>query len=404
MRELVVALAGTRVGRLIQKDNGNLQFRYDERYAGPPVSFSMPVQLEAHPHRVCQAVFGGLLLEGDGRETLARSLGVSPNNDFALLGEVGRDVAGALTILDEDEALPTRSEVRRIDAETLDRVLRSLPQRPLGVDPQDGIRLSLAGAQPKVPIILDADGAALPTNAAAPTTHILKPEPEAFPGLVDNEWFCMDLAAESGLRVAPVRKEVSVSGLPYLVVERYDRDLMAEPIRRLHQEDFCQALGVPSAFKYQNEGGPGFGDAIGLLRDAAAAPVVEIPRLWEALAFNWLIGNCDAHGKNYSLLYDTGTPTLAPLYDLVSTVLYPDLTTRLAMSIDGATTPGAVDERAWTKLAEDVRVRPAFATQTVRRVAERAAAAAGRVAERHGTHASRLIARRVTELAAGLAG
>jgi serine/threonine-protein kinase HipA len=402
MRELVVALAGHRAGRLIQKDNGNLQFRYDEGYAGPPVSFSMPIRAEAHPHRACQAVFGGLLLEGDGRETLAKALGVSPNNDFALLEEVGRDVAGAVTILERDEAPPTRAEVRRVDPDALDRALRSLPQRPLGADPQEGIRLSLAGAQPKLPIILDAEGAALPTNAAAPTTHILKPEPEAFPGLVDNEWFCMDLAAEAGLRAAAVRKEVTVSGLPYLVVERYDRDLMAEPIRRLHQEDFCQALGVPSAYKYQNEGGPSFGDAVGLLRDAAAAPVVDLPRLWEALAFNWLIGNCDAHGKNYSLLYDAGTPTLAPLYDLVCTVLYPDLTTRLAMSIDGAATPDAVDERAWTKLAEDVRVRPDFATATVRRVAERAADAAGRVAVRHGTEAAEAIALRVTGLAADL--
>ena len=385
-------LAGVRAGRLVQKANGNLQFRYDPGYSGPPISHAMPVQAEAHPHKLCQAVFGGLLLEGDGRDTLAKTLGVSANNDFGLLEEVGRDVAGAVAVLEPDEIVPTTPAVRRVDADELDQLLRRLPQRPLAVDPSEGIRLSLAGAQPKLPIILDAAGAALPINSAAPTTHILKPEPQAFPGLVDNEWFCMTLAAAAGLRVAEVRKEVSVSGLPYLVVERYDRDQAADPIRRLHQEDFCQALGVPSAFKYQAEGGPGVSDAIALIRAATAAPVIELPRFWDALAFNWLIGNCDAHGKNYSLLYDAGSPTLAPLYDLVSTVVYPDLVTRLAMSIDGATQIADVGDKAWSELAAQVGVRRDFAMEAVRRVAAHAAAAAERVAADQGTEAASMIA------------
>jgi serine/threonine-protein kinase HipA len=400
MKELVVTLAGVRAGRLVQKDNGNLQFRYDAGYSGPPISHAMPIQAEAHPHKLCQAVFGGLLLEGDGRDTLAKTLGVSANNDFGLLEEVGRDVAGAVAVLEPDETVPTKPEVRRVDADELDQLLRRLPQRPLAVDPSEGIRLSLAGAQPKLPIILDADGAALPINSAAPTTHILKPEPQAFAGLVDNEWYCMALAAAAGLRVAEVRKEVSVSGLPYLVVERYDRDQMADPIRRLHQEDFCQALGVPSAFKYQAEGGPGASDAITLLREATAAPVIEVPRFWDALAFNWLIGNCDAHGKNFSLLYDAGSPTLAPLYDLVSTVVYPDLVTRLAMSIGGATQITDVDDQAWAKLAAQVGVRRDFAMETVRRVARRATAAAERVAAEQSTEAAKEIAERVISLSA----
>jgi serine/threonine-protein kinase HipA len=402
MKELVVTLAGERAGRLVQKNNGNLQFRYDPGYSGPPISYAMPVQAEAHPHKLCQAVFGGLLLEGDGRDTLAKTLGVSTNNDFGLLEEVGRDVAGAVAVLEPGEIVPTTPEVRRVDVEELDRLLQRLPQRPLAVDPSEGIRLSLAGAQPKLPIILDAAGAALPINSAAATTHILKPEPAAFPGLVDNEWFCMALAAAAGMRVAEVRKQVSVSGLPYLVVERYDRDQAADPIRRLHQEDFCQALGVPSAFKYQAEGGPGVGDAIALLRAATAAPVIELQRFWDALAFNWLIGNCDAHGKNYSLLYAAGSPTLAPLYDLVSTVVYPELVTRLAMSIDGATQIADVDDQAWAKLAAQVGVRRDFAMETIQRVTGRAAAEAERVAAEQSTEAAQEIAARVVSLAAAV--
>ena len=402
MKELVVTLAGVPTGRLVQKDNGNLQFRYDPDYPGPPISHAMPVQAAAHPHRLCQAVFGGLLLEGDGRDTLARTLGISANNDFGLLEEVGRDVAGAVAVLEPGEIVPATPEVRRIDAGELDQLLRRLPQRPLAVDPSEGIRLSLAGAQPKLPIILDAGGAALPVNSAAPTTHILKPEPQAFAGLVDNEWFCMTLAAAAGLRVAEVRKEVSASGLPYLVVERYDRDQTAGPIRRLHQEDFCQALGVPSAFKYQAEGGPGVSDAIALLRDAAAAPAIELQRFWDALAFNWLIGNCDAHGKNFSLLYDAdaGSATLAPLYDLVSTIVYPDIVTRLAMSIDGATQIADVNRRAWSELASQAGVTRDFAIDTISRVAGRAAAVAPGIAAEHGTKAAEEIAGRVVALAA----
>ena len=116
--------------------------------------------------------------------------------------------------------------------------------------------------------------------------------------------------------------------------------------------------------------------------------------------FNWLIGNCDAHGKNFSLLYDTGAPTLAPLYDLVSTVVYPDLVTRLAMSIDGATEIADVGDQAWSELAAQVGVRREFAVETIRRVAGRAAAAAERVAAEQGTEAANEIAERVTSLAA----
>jgi serine/threonine-protein kinase HipA len=399
VKELVVILAGERAGRLIQKDNGNLQFRYDEGYAGPPVSHALPIQSEAHPHALCVAVFGGLLLEGDGRATLARSLGISEGNDFRLLEEVGRDVAGAIALLEVDESMPSTTAMRRVDTDELDRLLRELPQRPLAADPEHGIRLSLAGAQPKLPVILDADGYALPMNAATPTTHILKPEPAAFPGLVDNEAFCMGLAAECGLRTAEVRREQSTSGLAYLEVERYDRDLMADPIRRLHQEDFCQALGYPSTRKYQGDGGPGVREAMSLLRTVTLTPPTELSRFWEALVFNWLIGNCDAHAKNYSLLYDGRSSTLAPLYDLVSTEIYPSLTTRMAMSINGARDLHEIDDKAWTELAGQLDFRSDFGTEIAHRVAARAKAAAPRVAVEHGNEVAAKIATRVVTVA-----
>jgi len=170
--------------------------------------------------------------------------------------------------------------------------------------------------------------------------------------------------------VASVAKRSTHSGLAYLLVDRYDRDLTGEPIRRLHQEDVCQALGQPSDRKYQDEGGPSVRDVVELLRTASALPAQDLTRLWRALVFNWLIGNCDAHAKNYSLLYDGGAPTLAPLYDLVSTAIYPELQQRLAMSIDGARTLDEVDTAAWMKLAREVGYSRRFAQSTTDEVVE----------------------------------
>lgn len=380
MSELAVYLAGELAGTLIRKANGNLQFRYRDGYQGPAVSHAMPLQTEAHPHRACVAVFGGLLLEGESREVLAQNLGVSAGNDFALLADVGGDCAGAITLLAPESALPSAPEVKPLSSEDLDHILRELPQRPLAADPKQGIRLSLAGAQAKLPVILEDGQLGLPLNAAAASTHIVKPEPTRFPGLVDNEAFCMSLARAVELPVATVHKRATDSGIPYLLVERYDRDVTADPIRRLHQEDICQALGRPSDLKYQAEGGPTFAETVELLRSVSTVPARDLPTFWRALVFNWLIGNCDAHGKNFSLLYDGGSPTLAPLYDLVSTRSYPDLTTRLAMSIDGAADIDEVDERAWDKLAGQAGYSRRFTAEATKAMVNRTAREADRLA------------------------
>jgi serine/threonine-protein kinase HipA len=371
MSELVVYLCGQRAGRLIRKDDGNLQFRYDSSYDGPAVSHAMPLQGEAHPHAACIAVFGGLLAEGASREALARNLGISRQNDFALIEELGGDCAGAISVLPVGAALPTEPRARELDSDELDRVISELPQRPLGANPAEGIRLSLAGAQPKLPVILDGSSTSLPMNAAAATTHIIKPEPERFPGLVDNEAFCMELAHAVDLPVAATSKQTSRSGRQYLLVTRFDRDLTVEPIRRLHQEDVCQALGRSSETKYQSEGGPSVAETVELLRDASSVPARDLPTLWRALVFNWLIGNCDAHAKNFSLLYDGGSPTLAPLYDLVSTAAYPELTKRLAMSIDGARDLEEITTASWEQLATQVGYSARFAREATNTLVKR---------------------------------
>ena len=394
MSELVVYLVGRRAGRLIRKDNGNLQFRYERDYEGAAISQSMPVQSGAYPNDICRAVFGGLLLEGEAREAMARNLGVSIGNDYALLEALGGDCAGALTLLEVGETLPNVPQVRELNETQLDRVLKELPQRPLAADPSEGTRLSLAGAQPKLPAVVDDRRVALPLNAAAATTHILKPEPQRFPGLVDNEAFCMALAHEVGLPVARVEKRISNSGLPYLLVERYDRDLTADPSGRLHQEDFCQALGRASERKYQAEGGPTVRDGVELLRECSVRPAQDLITFWRALVFNWLIGNCDAHGKNFSLLYDASVPALAPLYDLVSTTVYPELSERLAMSIDGARKIDEVGPAAWVELASEINYSERFVVTETTTLIGRVTEGIARLAEspNHGNETARAVA------------
>ena len=403
MDELIVYLSGQRAGRLILKDNGNLQFRYETDYRGPAISQSLPVQAEAHPHSLCRAVFGGLQAEGDARDALARNLGVSAGNDYALLKALGGDCAGALVLLEPGVELPIAPKLKPLADQELDALLRELPQRPLAADSRDGIRLSLAGAQPKVPVVMvDTGEFALPLNAAAATTHIIKPEPSRFPGLVDNEAFCMELARAVALPAASVSRHLSATGLPYLLVERYDRDVTADPIRRLHQEDVCQATGQPSDRKYQAEGGPGVAGTVSLLRTCSAVPAQDLATFWRALVFNWLIGNCDAHAKNFSLLYDAGAPTLAPLYDLVSTVVYPELTDRLAMSIDGARTITEVNAEAWTILAAETGYSTRFARSEVNGLVARIVDESGRLAAepRHDNRAGRQITDSILERAA----
>jgi serine/threonine-protein kinase HipA len=402
-RLLAVFLHDRLAGVLRRKDDGNLQFRYGPEYVeagGQPLSWNLPLRPEAFPHRDCLAFFGNLLPEEDVRAQLALATGISASNDYRLLERFGGDVAGAVTLLPPDESPqePGSDEVEPLSAERLDELLTALPQRPLAADEGGEVRLSLAGAQSKLPVVEIEGGFALPHGSSRPTTHILKPEPERFPGLVANEFFCMRLAEAVGLQVAEVERAETVSGLPYLIVTRYDRDLTQEPVRRLHQEDLCQALGKPHFEKYQQEGGPSVVDAMALIDDASPAPARDRPQLWLALVFNVLIGNCDAHGKNFSLLYDSRAPNLAPLYDLVCTAAYRELTSRLAMSIDGAKQLDDIGPAAWHRLAEEVGFAPRFLAQRMAPFVDRVGDALAELAS-EPQHADPI----VMEIAAGIA-
>jgi serine/threonine-protein kinase HipA len=360
-RTLDIWWDGRLVGQLTQDRHGELGFAYAPDWlddeAAQPLSASLPKRAEPFTRRECRPFFGGLLPEEGQRDAAAQALGVSRANDFALLDRLGGDVAGALQLLPSGEpptALALDRQPTMLDDAGLIRVLDALPVRPL-LAGEEGLRLSLAGAQSKVPVVLVEGAVALPAPGQ-PTTHILKPPISRFTATTENEAFVMRLAAAIGLDVASAEAR-TVQDRTFLLVQRYDRAIDADGIvRRIHQEDFCQALGVPPETKYASEGGPTFKDCFALLRRVAARPAVDVLKLLDAVIFNVIAGNADAHGKNFSILYDAEGPRLAPLYDLLATVAYPDLSPKFAMKVGKRATLAELDAKGWAAFAADAGV------------------------------------------------
>ena len=329
-------------GELALDRNGAMRFTYAGSWLRDPqalpISYSLPLQAEPFEDRACKPFFENLLPEEWQREAAARALGISSGNPFRLLKALGGDTAGALTFRPDDQALSIGSIANTpapLDNAELAALFDRIAQRPMLAG--EGPRYSLAGAQSKLPVVLIDNRMALASPGEA-TTYIIKPEPERFPGLAANEAFCLTLAKSIGLNAAEAEWR-SIGGRAFLLVSRYDRITESGTTRRLHQEDFAQALGVLSSKKYASDGGPVFRDCFDLVRRAATDPETEILKLIDAALFNLVIGNADAHAKNFSLMRrDSGEVALAPLYDLVSTVVWPELSNRFAMKYGGART------------------------------------------------------------------
>src|ERR1700730_181759 len=358
-RMLDVYLHDHLVGHLIQDDGGQMSFEYLETWLAQPgaaaLSQSLPLRKERFAAKECRGFFGGILPEESKREIIARNLGISARNDYAMLEQIGGECAGAVTFIPAGQELPKRDyHYRKLDAKELAGILRELPKRPL-LAGEKGIRLSLAGAQDKVAVRIEGEEVSLPLGGA-PSTHILKPAVERFAGVVSNEALCMTLAAHINLPAAKVETR-RAEDVEYLLVERYDRKHVtvdgAPTVERLHQEDFCQAQNIVSEMKYQKEGGPSFKQCFALLRNVSIAPVLDLANLLDAAIFNYLVGNNDAHGKNFSFVYEDKQIRLAPLYDVICTINYPELSTDMVMKIGREYSSEKVAPKDFEQLAED---------------------------------------------------
>jgi serine/threonine-protein kinase HipA len=364
-RTLDVYLHHHLVGHLTQDNEGQMSFAYAESWLKSttpppaPLSRSLPLRQERFTRKECAGFFGGILPEASQREMVAKNLGISARNDFAMLEQIGGECAGAVTFMPAGQPLPARDDkYRELSDKELSDMLKTLPKRPLLAGEKE-VRLSLAGAQDKLAVKVSGDKISIPLDGAL-STHILKPASAHFAGLVFNEMLCLDLARAAGLPTARAETRNS-DGIDYILIERYDRTLVgtgnSRYYDRLHQEDFCQALGIVSERKYQAEGGPSLKQCFDLLRDVSAAPVIDLQRLLDAAIFNFLIGNNDAHAKNFSILYNPVASgfeaRFSPLYDLVCTVYYPELSKKMAMKIGGEYLPERISSREFEKLADE---------------------------------------------------
>jgi serine/threonine-protein kinase HipA len=366
---LDVYLGNHLAGRLWLDARRRFVFRYEGKWVmdpnATPLSLSLPLKTEPYTDDSARPFFANLLPEGEIRRLIAQRFGLSEKNDFALLEQIGGECAGAVSLL-LPGAFPDESRsYEELSEEEFHRIITELPRRPL-LAGEKGIRLSLAGAQNKLPVFMEGDKVFI-AGGNSPSTHILKPPIPGLDGTVENEAFCMTLAGRVGLPVPAVfiRKQLDT----LLVVERYDRK--KDPgggILRLHQEDFCQALGILPDQKYESEGGPKLSQCFLLLRDNSTRPAADQRSLLSWVIFNALIGNADAHAKNLAILYAERGPRLAPFYDLLCTQIYPDLAEKYAMKIGGENRPDWLQLRHWERLADELSLKKRFVLDMIQRM------------------------------------
>ena len=371
---LLVRIDEDVVGRLWLDEKKHFSFQYTRDWlerSRIPLSLSLPLRPEPYMDDESHPFFANLLPEEKIRAVIARNLGVSLNNDYGLLERIGGDCAGAVSLH------PATGEIKRepgayrqLSLNELNTIISELPQRPL-LAGEKGIRLSLAGAQKKLPIFYDEENFHL-GYGSAPSNYIIKPAIENLDATVENEAFCMTLAHEIGLDVPRSfihhHEETMV-----FVIKRYDRATTTDGTKRLHQEDFCQALHIPPEYKYEVEGGPSLAACFDLVRNVSIRSGKDVLSLLNWVIFNYLTGNSDAHGKNISMLLLPEGPMLAPFYDMLSTRIYSHygLAEGLAMKIGGENDPGAIQKKHWERFAEEVGIKPRLVLNRVADLAKR---------------------------------
>ncbi|MBQ7606441.1 MAG: HipA domain-containing protein [Desulfovibrionaceae bacterium] len=327
--ELNVFLFDKKVGKLRMPDAKRplkIFFSYDSNYNGPSLSLSLPPLRKEFDEDISYAFFENLLPERGLLSEITKQCRISSHDLMGYLELFGRETAGAIVVTDSKNIPINDGEYRDVTHIIENYSVRNTV--PLVISTK--ARLTLAGAQDKLAVSIK-NGRVLVPQGYSPTTHILKPDSLHFPNIVYNEAFCLDVAERLG--IATVEHAILFfNEKPYLALKRYDRVIENGYIRRLHQEDFCQAMGIFGSAKYQRSGI--YAGIYDIADTARHAGINVEKRLIDYILFNIIIGNNDAHAKNFSLLYDSnGTTSLAPLYDTICTEVYPELDNEMAMSI-----------------------------------------------------------------------
>lgn len=387
-RELAVFMGDVRAGTLSCEDRAS-SFEYDAQYLSradaTPLSLSMPLHQGVFAPEIVDPFLWGLL--PDNAETLQRwaILARPPadeHNPFTLLQHYGRDCAGAIRFVNQEnsEHTPAHQLPQWLTDEQIGAQLRSMRADPNAwtFDDTEG-RFSLAGAQAKIALVREGTRWGRPFGSA-PTTHIIKPGIPEYRANALNEHVCLEIASRLDLPAA--RSTITTfAGEQAIVVERYDRQRRGEDISRIHQEDFCQALHVMPSQKYQDDGGPSLARMAALIRRVQSRDSADdsIGRLLLAVAYNWLIAAPDAHAKNYSLLLRGNKVSLAPLYDIASIAPYPQYnpsTAKIAQSVGGEYRIARIGHEQW---AEEAAALGLDGAQFLERVRALAAAAPGTI-------------------------
>ncbi len=346
-RVLDVYVGSSKVGMYSREPGGATSFRYDPDWLSPdkafPISMSMPLSDRVWSGEGAASYFDGLLPDDRTvREKIATHGQADSAGIFDLLAVLGRDCVGALRFVPEglDPDDPTNMEYRPIGDDEIAARIASLEIMPLGVHvDEDDFRISIAGVQEKTAFLRINNQWQLPLGPT-PTSHIFKPAMKQGPTGADfsdtpwNEWLCLELCRNLGL--ASAKAEILMfDDKPVIAVERFDRIWREGVLYRLPQEDLCQALGVPPARKYQNDGGPGIVNVLEFL-NGAIIPYEDRMVFMKAQVVFWLLAAIDGHAKNFSIFLSPDGYRLTPLYDVISASPWPEFQNRkikLAMAL-----------------------------------------------------------------------
>ena len=379
MANLPVYFEQRRVGT-IDADRSGPGFLYDPNWirlrGAFPISTTMPLRAE----RIAPDIFlpwaANLLPESEQLRSVGQLLGMARTDVIGLLSAIGGDTAGALSF-----GQPGRTasvQWRPVgQPDDLERIIDELPNKPLLVG-DEGVSMSLAGVQTKLAVAIDDVGRlCIPINGS-PSTHILKPDSQRLWGGVQNEAFCLTLAKRLKI-LTPDITTGKVGKRSYLLVQRYDRTVVGGRWRRLHQEDYCQALGKPPSAKYESSQtgvpGPTLKDMFELTR--RHLPPTDIVRLLDMIVFNILACNTDAHAKNYSIMIRGNGASLAPMYDVMCGEVWENVTKNLAQKIAGKSRGDYLLGRHWQRFARECGLNPRQVLERVSTLAKSAIAEAG---------------------------